>query len=164
MACLRQLHARKVAFTVKGLIIYGTAFGVAGRSKSPSAIYGNVLISELRQLRLADLPDTRGHNGCPVLGMTKFKMHAATDETALQHGASPGRTGNRYLNWFRTVLGMPWDKRVIVIKKHNLVAVMLGFNLQHSRGWQVVEEHTPFNFWLHEVAIHFITKVGMRAE
>jgi hypothetical protein len=41
---------------------------------------------------------------------------------------------------------------------------MLGLNLQYGRGWQVVEEHAPFNFRLNDVANHFIAKVGMTAK
>jgi len=59
---------------------------------------------------------------------------------------------------------MPRYKHVIVIQKHNLVTVVLSLNLQHGRRWQVVEEHTPFNFWLRDVAIHVIAKVGMTAK
>jgi hypothetical protein len=41
---------------------------------------------------------------------------------------------------------MAGDEHVIVIEKHNLVAVMLGLDLQHSRGWKIVEKHSPFDF------------------
>ena len=77
--------------------------------------------------------------------MAKFQAHTSTDETAFQHGTSPSRTCNCHPDWFWAVLGVPRDKRVILTQKHDLVTVVLGLNLQHSRGWQVVEEHTPFN-------------------
>jgi hypothetical protein len=41
---------------------------------------------------------------------------------------------------------------------------MLGLNLQHGRGRQVVEGHAALNFRLRNVAIHFIAEVGMSAE
>jgi len=59
---------------------------------------------------------------------------------------------------------MSRDKRVVITQKHNLITVMLGLNLQYSRGRQIVEEYAPFNFRLHDVPIHFIGEVGMTAE
>src|SRR5450755_2615165 len=99
-----------------------------------------------------------------VLGMTKLQMHTATDEAALQHRASPGRTTDGHLDWLWAVLGMPRDQRAIATQKKHRVAMVLGLNLEHSRGRQIVEKHAPFNFRLHEVVVHFIGEVGMRAE
>jgi hypothetical protein len=96
--------------------------------------------------------------------MTKLQVHTATDEAPFQHGASPGRTRNGHPDWFWAVLGMSRDKRVVVAQKNDLVTVVLGLNLQHRRGGQVIEEHAPFNFRLHNIAIHFIAEVGMGAE
>ncbi len=59
---------------------------------------------------------------------------------------------------------MSRDKRVVIAQKHNLVTMVLGLNLQYSRGWQTVEENATFNFRLHDVPIRFIGEVGMTAE
>jgi hypothetical protein len=96
--------------------------------------------------------------------MTKFQMHTATDETALQHGTSPSRARDGHPDWFRTVPGMAGDQSVVVTQKHNLVTVVLGLDLQDSREWQVVEEYAPFNFRLRDVAIHLSAEVGMGAQ
>ncbi len=96
--------------------------------------------------------------------MTKLQMHASADEAAFQHRTAPGRTRNGYPNWFRTVLGMSRDQRMVIVQEHNLVTVMLGLNLQHSSGWQIVEEHAPFDFRVHDVSIHFIAEIGVTAE
>ena len=42
--------------------------------------------------------------------------------------------------------------------------MVLGLNLEHSRGWQIFEENAPFNFRLHDIAIHFIAEVGVGPE
>lgn len=91
-------------------------------------------------------------------------MHAATNETAFQHGTSPRRTSNRHPDWFRAVPGMARDKRVVVAQENDLVTVVLGLNLQHSREWQVAEEHATFNFRARDVAIYLIAEVGMGAQ
>ena len=96
--------------------------------------------------------------------MTKFQVHTATDETAFQHRAAPGRTRNGHPSWLWTVLGMARDKRFVIVQEHNLVTMMPGLNLQHSGGWQIVEEHATFDFRLREVAIYFIAEVGMGTE
>ena len=42
--------------------------------------------------------------------------------------------------------------------------MVLGLNLQRSRGWQVIEKYAPFNFRLHDIAIHRIAEIGMGPE
>ena len=75
--------------------------------------------------------------------MAKLQIHPSADVAALQHGTSPGRTRNGYPNWFWTVEGVSRDKRLVITQKHNLIAVMLGLNLQYSRGWQSLRNTPP---------------------
>lgn len=79
----------------------------SGPVVSTVAIYAGTLIPDLLQARLADFLNAGGDNWCGVLRMAEFHMHPASDETAFNHGASPSRASNGYLNWFGTILGMP---------------------------------------------------------
>jgi hypothetical protein len=129
-----------------------------------AAIYAGVLIPQLVHPRLADFLDGRGDNWCRVLRVTKLQVHTSANIAPLQHGTSPRRTRNCDLGWLGAKLGMSRDERFVVTQKDYQVTVMLGLNLEHSRGRQIVKRDAPFNFRLRNVVIHFIAEVGMRAE
>ena len=58
---------------------------------------------------VADFLDWRRHNRSRVLRVTKFEVHAAAYVLELEHGASPGRAGNGYLDWLGAEFGMPGE-------------------------------------------------------
>src|SRR5208282_1494289 len=55
---------------------------------------------------LADFLNRRRDNGCAVGGVMKLQLHTATDEAQLDHGTTPGRARDGYLDWLRTELRM----------------------------------------------------------
>ena len=66
-------------------------------------------------------------------------------ETTLEHGSSPGGTGDRNQNRFGAVLGMPGDQHRVPGQGYSPVIVVLRLNLQHTSRWKVCEEYSPFN-------------------
>lgn len=125
----------------------------------------------LRRAQPWALPDVfnRGSDDrCFIGRMAKFEVHAAANVLSFQHGASPGRAGDGDQYGLRAELGMPGNQSRplvrAVVQKHCGVAVVLGLDLQHGRGWEVFKEDTAFNVGLDNLVIHFIAEVGMGRE
>lgn len=96
--------------------------------------------------------------------MTKFQVHAASDILQLQHGASPGATRNRDLNWAGAKLGMAGKHGFATAEKNSRIAVVKSLNFQNSRGWEIVKEDAAFHFGLHNSVVNVVCQVGVRNE
>src|SRR5438105_12039586 len=96
--------------------------------------------------------------------MMKFELHAAPNETGLQHGASPGGPGDCDQHWLRTILRVAGKECRGAIQHDRRVAVILGTNLEDSRGGKIVEVHATLDLRLNDVAIHVVAEVAVRRE
>src|ERR1700722_5055570 len=110
---------------------------------------------------VADFLDGRSDDGGGELGGAKFQVHAAADVWQLEHGAAPGRTGDRHLHWLGTKFRMAGDKRLAAAQQHGGVAVVHGLNLQDGRRGQIVDENSAFDLRADDAAVHFVGEVGM---
>jgi hypothetical protein len=95
---------------------------------------------------VADFLDGRGDDGGGVFGVAEFEVHAAAYVLQLEHGASPGGTGDGDLNGLGAEFGMAGEKSFAAAEKHGGVAVMQGLDFEDCRGREVVEENSAFDF------------------
>lgn len=96
--------------------------------------------------------------------MAELKAHAAPDETALEHGASPRRARDRDRHRLRAVLRVAGDKRGAFAQDHDGVAVVLGPDFEDGRLGQVTQEDAALDLRLHDLMVHLIAEVGMTDE
>ena len=105
--------------------------------------------------------DGRGHDRRGVVGVAEFEVHAAADVLQLEHGASPGGTGDGNLNRLRAEFRMAGEKRLAASQQDCGVAVIHGLNLQDSGRRKIVEVNATFYFRLDDAAINFVGQIGM---
>jgi hypothetical protein len=115
-------------------------------------------------LGVANFLDGRGDDWRVVLGVMKFKMHAAAYVLELEHGASPGGAGDGYLNWVGTKLRMAGNHGMAAAEQDGGVAVVESLDFQNGGGREVVEKNSAFDFGLNDGVIHVIGQVGVRDE
>ena len=113
---------------------------------------------------VADFLDGRGDDGGVVFGVVKFEMHAASDVLELEHGASPGGTGDGDLNWVGTEFGVAGDEGVAAAEEHGGVAVVEGLDVENGGGWEIVEKYSAFDFGLDDGVVDVVRQVGVRGE
>ena len=94
---------------------------------------------------LADILNARGGNKAAICRVRKLQVHTSSYEATLEHGPSPGGTGDCDQNRFRAVFGMPGNQHGVLGQSYSRVIVMLRLNPQHSSRRQVCEEDSPFN-------------------
>src|SRR5271168_3115809 len=113
---------------------------------------------------VADFLDRGGDDGGGILRVTKFEMHAPANVLQLEHGASPGGTGDGNLHGLGAELGVSGEKRFASTEQDGGVAMMHGLNFENGIGRKFVEEDAAFDLRLDDAAVHFVSEVGMRAE
>ena len=96
--------------------------------------------------------------------MAKFEVHAAAYVLELEHGTSPGGTGDGYLNGVGTEFGMAGDESVAAAEQNGGVAVVHGLNVEDGGGRKIVEENSAFDFRLDDGVVDVIREVGMRVK
>src|ERR1700690_691324 len=96
--------------------------------------------------------------------MAKFEGHAAADVLQLEHGASPGGTGDGHLHGLGTEFGMTGEHGFAAAEKYRRVAGMHGRDFEDRGGWKVVEKNAAFDFRLDDAAVHFVGEVGVRVK
>ena len=94
---------------------------------------------------LTNFLDTRGGDRGAICRVRKLQAHPSSYEATLEHGPSPGGTGDRDQNRFGAVFGMPGNQHGILGPDYRPVIVVLRLNLQHTGRWKVREEYSPFN-------------------
>lgn len=112
----------------------------------------------------ADVLDRGRDDGSFVFGVGELEAHAAAHKVTLEHGASPGGTGDGDENGLRTVLGMAGDEGGGIVDQDGGVEMMLGLNLENGLGRKVFEEDTAFDFGLNDVAIDLVAEVEVGRE
>jgi hypothetical protein len=113
---------------------------------------------------LADFLDWGSDDGHAVGRVMKFEVHAASDETEFEHGASPSGAGDRNQHWLGAIKRMAGDERLVVTDHDRGVAVMLSIDLKDGPGRKLFEEHTALDFRLDDVAIYGVAKIRVRSE
>jgi len=113
---------------------------------------------------LADFLNAGGHNRSAILGMAELEVHAAADVAEFQHGASPGRTGNRYQHGFGAELGMSGNQRLAFSQEHGGVAMMLGLDLKHRGRRQISQRNSALDFRADDVAVYFVAEIRVRCK
>ena len=113
---------------------------------------------------VADFLDWRGDDWGVVFGVVKFEMHAAADILELEHGASPGGTGDGDLNRVRTEFGMAGDESVTAAEEHGGVAVVESLDVENGGGREIVEKDSAFDFGLDDGVVDVIRQVGVRGK
>jgi hypothetical protein len=116
----------------------------------------NRLVGSGDGLGVANFLDGRGDDGSVVLGVTEFEVHAATDVLQLEHGASPGGTGDGDLHGAGAELGMTRDEGVAAAEKNGGVAVVKSLDFEDGRGREIVEEDATFDFRLDDGVIDVV--------
>ena len=91
---------------------------------------------------VADFLYGRGDDGSVVFGVTEFEVHAAANVLQLEHGASPGGTGDGDLHGTGAELGMTGDEGVAAPEKNGGVAVVEGLDFKDRGGWQIVKKNS----------------------
>ena len=77
---------------------------------------------------VADFLDGRSDDGGGVFGVAEFQVHAAADVHELEHGASPGGTGDGNLHRLRAELGVAGDEGVTAAQQYGGVAMVHGLD------------------------------------
>ena len=108
--------------------------------------------------------DGRGDDGSGIERVTEFEVHAAADVLQLEHGTSPGGTGDGDLDGLGTEFGMTGEQSFTAAEKYGGVTVVQGLNFEHCRGRKVVQENAAFNFRLDDAAVDFVGQVGVRVK
>ena len=88
--------------------------------------------------------------------MAEFQVHAAADVLQLEHGASPGGTGDRDLHRLRAEFGMAGEKCLAASQKDCGVAVVHGLDLEDGGGRKSVEVDATFDFRPNDAAVDFV--------
>ena len=91
-------------------------------------------------------------------------MHSAPDVLELEHGATPGGTGDRDMNRTGTEFGMAGDESVAASEEHGGVAVVKSLDFEDGRRREIVEEDATFDLRLDDGAVNVIGKVGVGRE
>jgi len=73
-------------------------------------------------------------------------VHAAADILQLEHGASPGGTGDGDVNGLGAEFGMAGEQSFAAAEKHGGVTVMHGLDFEDGRRGKVVEKNSAFDF------------------
>jgi len=113
---------------------------------------------------IANFLNGRRDDGGGVLGVTEFEVHAAADVLQLEHGASPGRAGNRDLHRLRTEFGMARKKRLTSAEKHSRITMVHGLDLKDCLWRKIVQKNSAFNFRLDDPAVDIIRQIGVRVK
>jgi hypothetical protein len=115
-------------------------------------------------LAVSDVLNGGGDDRSRVLGMAEFEVHAAAYVLELEHGASPGGTGDGDLDGLGAEFRMTGEKSFAAAQKDSGVAVVHGLNLEDC-GWRkIAEVDTTFYFRLNDAAVYFVSQVGMGAK
>ncbi len=93
--------------------------------------------------------------------MAEFQVHAAAHVLQLEHGASPGGTGDGDLDRLRAKFGMTGEKSFAASEKDCGVAVVHGLDLEDGGGRKSVEVDATFDFRLNDAAVDFVGQVGV---
>jgi hypothetical protein len=96
--------------------------------------------------------------------MAKFEVHAATDVLELEHGTSPGGTGDGDLNWIGAEFGMAGEKSVTAAEENGGVAVVESLNVKDGVGREIVEKDSAFDFGGDDGVVDVVREVGVRGE
>jgi len=91
---------------------------------------------------LANLLDTRGGDRSAICRMRKLQAHPSTYEATLEHGPSPGGTGDRDQNRLGAVFGMSGNQHRVLGQGYSPAMVVLRLNLQHTGRWKICEEYS----------------------
>ncbi|MCU1301350.1 MAG: hypothetical protein JWQ87_1634 [Candidatus Sulfotelmatobacter sp.] len=96
--------------------------------------------------------------------MVKFQVHAASDVLEFQHGAAPGRTGDRDMNGIRTKFRMPGEESIAASEQNGRVTVMHRLDVKNRRGRKVMKKDSAFNFGLDNRVVNFVGEICVRGE
>jgi hypothetical protein len=96
--------------------------------------------------------------------VVKFQVHAAAHILKLEHGTSPGGTGDGYMNWVRAKLRMAGKKSVVAAEKNRFVAVMQSLDVENRRGRKIAEEDAAFDFRLDDGVVDVVREIRMRGK
>jgi len=110
---------------------------------------------------VANFLDRRGDDGSGIEGVTKLEVHAAANVLQLEHGTSPGGTGDGDLHGLGTEFGMTGEQGFAAAEQDGDITVMHGLDFEDGGGRKVVEENAAFDFGLDDAAIHFVGQVGV---
>lgn len=96
--------------------------------------------------------------------MAEFEVHAAANVLQLEHGTSPGGTGDGDLHGLGAKLRVTGDKGVTAAEQDGGVAVVHGLDFENCVGREVVEEDSAFDFRLDDAAVHFVSQIWVRVK
>lgn len=113
---------------------------------------------------VANFLNGRGDDGSGIFGVMKFEVHAAADVLQLEHGASPGGTGDGDLDGVGTKFGMAGDEGVAAAEQNGGVAVMHGLNVKNGGRREIVQKDAAFDFRLDDGAVDVIGQVRVRSK
>ena len=113
---------------------------------------------------VADFLDGTGDDGSGVFGVVKFEVHAAADVLELEHGASPGGTGDGDVNRVGTEFGMAGEKSVAAAEENRGVAMVHGLDVEDGGGREIVEKDSAFDFGLDDGVVNVVREIGVRGE
>ena len=88
--------------------------------------------------------------------MAKFEVHAASYELELEHGTSPGGSGDGDLNWVGTKFRMAGDESVAAAEQNGGVAMVKSLDVENGGGREIVEKNAAFDFGLDDVVVDFV--------
>jgi hypothetical protein len=91
-------------------------------------------------------------------------MHAAPYVLELEHGASPGGTGDGNLNRAGTKFGMAGKESIVASQENGSVAVVQSLNVKHGGRREIVEKNSTFYFRLDDGVVDFVREIGVRGE
>jgi hypothetical protein len=113
---------------------------------------------------VADFLDRGSDDRRGVLGMAEFQVHAAADILQLEHGASPGGTGDGDLYGLRAELGMAGQQGFAAAEHDGGVAVVHGLDLKDGGRGKIVQENATLDFRLDNAAVYLVREIGVGAE
>src|SRR6185437_5655173 len=94
--------------------------------------------------------------------MAEFHVHAAADESSLQHGPAPVRTRDAHARWRRAVHRVTPDEHFSAFADPDGIAPVLGLNFQGGIAGHSIQVDTALDFRADDVPVHLVAEVRMR--
>ena len=89
-------------------------------------------------------------------------MHAAANEVFLQHAAAPGGAVNARGRGLGAEHGVAGDPGFVPALADDGVDPILGFDLKHCAGREVMQMDAAFDLGLNQLAVDVVAQVGVR--
>src|SRR5262249_25952023 len=106
-----------------------------------------------------DIDDARGENGTLIVGMAKFEVHPAADESMFQHRPAPRGPMDRNKHGFGTEHRVAMQQRIALAATDQRVDPILGFDFYNRSPREIVHRNATFDLGLDNGAVDLVAQV-----